>query len=855
MLNYKTLKNGLAILLFSICFITVKAQSQKDTIYFNLGWKETIKDSAAFYRLPVKKEGDLFRFKDYYVSGQLQMTGLSKDAVKILWDGRVIWYNKDGSLNQERNYKNNRLDGEFVTFLNNKRIVAIYKDGRFVKGAQNINQVRNNYYSEIKNDTVIEIVYYKDINGVRYENYRKVDSGRLLSKYYGENGELIGELSILENGYTKGLEVYYYYEPMRIKKINYYPFEKFLGETVYYPNGQLRTKFEYETDYKNTYYTEEGIELGSVTYLMNNDYLKPNNGTKYFFSYSYDDKDANKVVYLKKYTEGKLVREEYRYSDGTVKSISTYKDNAKQLQISYNEKGEEIARMQYENYYPFNGTEILENKETTYKDGELIKEVNYYPKTKLVFSEKTKEKETYFDKKGNILGVLEIDYQNRYAKPINGKRFYAGYDADISRIETYTKGFLTERTVFRAKLIGEKEKMKFKKTEYFENSNYNKIREVNYYSNGSKQSDIEYKGYDKKEGKFYNDKDELIGTYDYALEDGTLYEFFGESNVVNLMMVKSNGIISKLKRYDYGPYTRYGDVDAVLVEEIDNTCCSKSYNKDGDIFAEASYKDGKPWKGTIYDKQTKTKYTINKGQKNGVYKILDLGQINVLEEGEFVNDSREGTVKKYKYSGKLESIQTYKDNKLNGETSYFDNDGKLITSLIYKNDAPFEGTKLISSGYNKKPTEETYKNGVIIKRIFYDENGKRVTLYKDGKAFKTTAYHKNTDKKRLTYTVDNYYINGEVIRYDLQGKEQHRAVFKNNKLESGIVYLSARNTYDNRIAYIIVKKEKAKFTVTMKDTENKILFFAEETLEKGYTSKYINKLDLYIDNLYPESLY
>jgi len=130
-----------------------------------------------------------------------------------------------------------------------------------------------------------------------------------------------------------------------------------------------------------------------------------------------------------------------------------------------------------------------------------------------------------------------------------------------------------------------------------------------------------------------------------------------------------------------------------------------------------------------------------------------------------------------------------------------------------------------------------------------------VSQYKDGKEAQTTAYHKGTDKKRLSYTVENYYINGEVIRYDLEGKEQHRALFKNNKLESGVVYLTSRDTYDKRVAYVIVKKDNNKLSVTMRNNEDKVLFFAEEEIEKGYSSKYINKLNLYIDNLSPESLY
>ncbi|WP_299119686.1 hypothetical protein [uncultured Winogradskyella sp.] len=849
------LRHYLTLFFFMICLISIKAQSQQDTLYYNLNWKETVKDSAAFFRPPVKKEGDLFRVEDYYASGQLQMSGLSKKADRSVWQGKVSWYTEDGKLSQEGNYVNSRLDGEFVTFYNTEKLVAMYKDGRLVGGTQYRNQLRNNYYTEIKNDTIIEIIFDKDINGVRYENYSKVNKGRFLSKYYDEKGELIGELKILDNGYTKGEEVFYYYEPMRIRQIRYYPFERLLGETVYYPNRQIRTEFEYEPDYKKTFYSNEGIELGSVTYLMDYDYLKPNNGTEYFFSYGYKDTEPNTVVSLRTYNDSKLVKEELRYTDGKVKSVTTYKDNVKELQISYNEKGEEIARMVYQNYYPLTGTEITGNKKATYKDGELIKETNYYSNTKIVFSEVTKEKETYFDKKGNVLGTLEIDYQNKYAKPIKGKRFYAGYDSDISSIETYNKGFLKERTTFRTKLKSEKEKVDYKRTEYYEDNGYNKIRAIDYYSNGSKQSDIEYKGYDKMLGKFYNEKDELIGNYDYVAKDGTLYEFFPESDVISLVMTEVNGVVSKLKRYDYGPYRKYGDIDAVLMEEIDASCCSKSYNRNGDIFTEATYKDGKPWEGTIYDQPTKTKFTIKEGKRNGTYEVFDYNQEKIYEKGQFVNDKKEGIVKKYSYIGKLESIETYKNDKLNGETSYYDKDEKKISTLTYKNGDPFEGTKIVSSGYNKKPIEETYSNGIITKRISYDDNGKRVSKYKDGKETETIAYHENSDKKRLSYKVGNYYINGEVIRYDKNGKEQHRAMFKNNKLESGIVYLTSRDTYDKRVAYVILNKQEDKISVTMKNHEDNVVFFAEENLEKGYVSKYINKLNLYIDNLTPESLY
>lgn len=832
----------------------LKLQAQQDTIYYALNWKETIKDSAAFFRPPVRKEGNLFRVEDYFISGQLQMSGLSKTIDKTNWQGKVSWYNADGSLQQEGSYKNNKLDGKFISFQNKKKLVAIYKGGYFVEGSQNRAQGRNNYYAEIKNDTVVEIVYDNDIKGIRYENYSLRKGTQFLSKYYDEKGKLIGELN-RENSFNKGKEVLYYYQPMRVRQVRYYSNNMMLGETVYYPKGNIRTKFELQPEYKKTFFSVDGTQLGSVVYRLENDYLKAEDGSEYFFSYGYLDEKPDVVTKIKIYQAGKLQKEQLLYSNGAVKSVATYKDNKKELQISYNEQGDEIARMVYEGYYPFSGTEINGNKTVTYANGELVTEINYYPKTKLIFNKKTKEKEIYYDIEGRVIGSLEVKYENKYVKPLNGKRFYVGYDKDISSKETYKDGFVTERTTYSTKFMSESEKVDFKHTEYFKEASYDRAREVNYYSNGSKQSDISYIGYEKVLGKFYNDKDELLGTYDYEKKDGTLYEFFNNSNVIRLFKEQANGNLVRLKKYDYGNYRKYGDIDAVLIKDIDITCCSKSYKKNGNVFAEATYKDGKIWEGTVYDANEKNKTTVKEGKRHGVYKIYDYNLEDVLEEGFYINDKKEGLVKKYTHRGALKSIENYENDELEGETIYYNEDGKKISRLIYKKGKPFEGTKNILSGYGMKPVAETYKNGTLMQRVSYNESGKSVSKYLDKKVIKTIAYHKDSDKKRLSYTVEGYYIDGEVVRYNKNGKEQHRAFFKNNRLESGVVFITSRDTYDKRVAYIILNKQKNKITVTMKSDDDKVVFFAEENLEEGYSSKYIKKLNLYIDNLTPESLY
>lgn len=48
----------------------------KDTTYFDMEWQRTTKEKAFYYRLPVEKEGNRYRMRDYYMSGTLQMDGL-----------------------------------------------------------------------------------------------------------------------------------------------------------------------------------------------------------------------------------------------------------------------------------------------------------------------------------------------------------------------------------------------------------------------------------------------------------------------------------------------------------------------------------------------------------------------------------------------------------------------------------------------------------------------------------------------------------------------------------------------------------------------------------------------------------
>lgn len=849
------MKNNNTFLILFLVFIVisvVNAQQDK-TVYYNDLWQETTKDSASFYRLPAKKEGDLYRFKDYYISGQLQMSGLSSSSKNPRWQGKVTWYDKDGKISQQSNYNNNRLDGEFISFLNNKKLIANYNNGYFESGEYNITSSANKFYAVVKNDTITEIVYDKDLNGIRYEKYSVKGGTPFLTKYYGVNGEFIGE-STFKNNAVEGVEVFYYYNPMVVQDIRYYSKGQFLGSTFYYENGQVRTKFEQQPEYKNTYYTKTGEMLGDITFKLENGMLIPLDGVEYQFGYS--SKESDQIQSIKQYKNGDLIKEEARYNSRNIKSITTYKGTDKDLQISYNEQGEEIARLTYKDYLPFNGTEISRQGKVTYKEGKLLEEIQFYPNTQNMFCKKNQNEEIYYDKKGNIIGELKLSPGEYYGKAISGNRLLMNYNGDITGEEIYKNGNIVEQTYYRKRLFENNKYKTFKKIEYYEFGNYDKTKEINFYSNGQKQSEIEYKNYNKFKGNFYSDKGELIGSYNYLEKDGKLYEFFSESDVIKTIKHETQGQLKLLKRYEYGSNNYYANVHPILIEDTDVNCCSTFYSIEGTVIAKATYKNGKPFSGTMCNASREI-YTVSNGKFNGPYKRLDYNLTTVLEEGNYKDNKKEGEFKFYNYNSRIERKETYKNDKLNGKTIFYNENEKEIASLIYKDNLPQDGTLIIDYSYSKKPISEIYKNGQIVERISYDEtDGKRISEFKDGKEVKVTAYYKDTDKKRLTYNVKGMYVDDLVITYDKNGNELTRAEFKDGKLKSGTVYLAEQNAYAyNKTKYVILTKQDNLLKVVIKDKDEKTIFKAEEIVEEGDSVSYLKNLNIYLDYLYPSKLY
>lgn len=110
-----------ATLLFAI--LCVNGQSNViDTVYLNSKWEKTIKANATYFRTISKDKDGLYDCHDYWITGELQMTGKLSCLYPETRDGDYVWYYKNGEVQRRIKFFNNKIVGS----------VKLYRpDGQF----------------------------------------------------------------------------------------------------------------------------------------------------------------------------------------------------------------------------------------------------------------------------------------------------------------------------------------------------------------------------------------------------------------------------------------------------------------------------------------------------------------------------------------------------------------------------------------------------------------------------------------------------------------------------------------------------------------------------------------------------
>lgn len=202
------------------------------------------------------------------------------------------------------------------------------------------------------------------------------------------------------------------------------------------------------------------------------------------------------------------------------------------------------------------------------------------------------------------------------------------------------------------------------------------------------------------------------------------------------------------------------------------------------IVAKGIYKDGKPFNGT---------FVVELNDRSD-----DLELINVE------NFKKTGLQKVFGYRlDNLEKTYTIKDEKQNGMTTFYD-EGKVVGSLEYKNDEPYNGTLV-----NDEKTS-VYKNGKITEETFFEDS------YNKDKIQKQKIY----DNGILAKIKDHSFTIAE------KPQEFYEGIYRNGKPFSGYF-----ETEDNR-------------------EFKQVDYFEDGMLKFQYSNDYLKNMDNYRHQLY-----
>ncbi|MBV8325459.1 membrane-binding protein [Chryseobacterium sp.] len=391
--------------------LSVSVYAQERT-YFDENWEKTSKDKMEYYR-ETSAKGKLTLIKDYYKNGTLQMEGLASDTTPSneIFDGKVTWYTPEGKVMSSTTYSNGKHLGPSQSYDAKGRLIEemTYKaDDVFSGKIYSYKDPENEYfYNSI---TTYEnslpsrtLIYDEDIKGIRYESTFGKDSS-YETKYYGEKGKFIGAGN---SGSGENLLVDYYYNPMRVSKIEKYKSDGTIKEGVIYTKSGkvLQEQKRNKKDGYKTTYDESGKKIANLIYQYDkeNDSYKPIEGEDYQFSY-----DNTQISSIDVYKNGSVILNKSFDDNGKLVSEKTMKDDSP-LEIKfYSPDGKLKSTLTYKDDMPYNGTSYEGLNEIQYKDGISISTKNYSEDQKLISEKKLNTKQntyegTIYNSKGAIV--------------------------------------------------------------------------------------------------------------------------------------------------------------------------------------------------------------------------------------------------------------------------------------------------------------------------------------------------------------------------------------------------------------------------------------------------------------------
>ena len=707
--------------------------AQTDTIYFDQSWQPTVKENASFYRLPYVPSGNGYLLRDFFISRAKQFEGISLSTESEQYDGKATWYYENGNLEQVAEYKNGLLDGEFISYDENGNQLSkgIYKEnvpyeGSFCDMDQLLIRVSNYGNGEFKNAVTSEL---KTESKARIEvNVSDFSSQSGEIVFYGINGDKIGKLIVKDNQPYEGVNVEYFYNPMTVASITEVSGGEYKSPKKYfYRNGNIKELDYFKDDYynvsKTVYFNTNGNMTDSLVFSDGS----PLSGTKIEFFNTYDNPGAeDKIKTISTYKNGEIEGiYKYYYPNGTLQYETSFNQGVeKGDRITYDSLGNKLYTLSFKDGEPWTGIQKSENTVTSYKNGERIEEKSYYDNGQLMLSYNSDGLELAYDSNGNEISRM----QYKDGLPYDGTKIEIYY-GEIYSITVYSGGNLKKSTSYSA---GKPSYI----VDYNNDGGY--AKETTFYSSGFIFKEINYNSDGYEDFIIYYDKNGnqlgKLSKNNHGEYEGDMFEFDDE-NLTEHNLYK-DGVAIRTWKCQNGK----------LVSDVQYNGPSLFYDLSNNKKYTCTYKDGEPYEGekiefdADYNGITEISNYKN-GKLDGEYIGYEFiyNQDDASDEkGRLVpeykifyrNGEKEGVEKNYT-QGKLIKEMEYSNGMLNGNYEVYDLDGKLLSTMLYKDDYPYEGTS--------------------IEYDYYDNRISSIICYKDGKQEGEQKYYDYGELSRIEY--------------------------------------------------------------------------------------------------------
>ncbi|WP_324028199.1 hypothetical protein QSV08_09790 [Maribacter sp. BPC-D8] len=749
------MRNYKIVLLLHVFLVVTNLTAQKDTLYFNSRWNKTDKNNAAFFRLvPLEKEGNLFKVKDYYINGNLQMQGYWSNLEKETLHGNVTWYFEDGTKSIESEYKNGILEGANTIYKKGGQVSSkgIYKNNEAYSGSFIVYRLLQTYANGMLNG---EEISYAENGKIATRGVNK--NGK---RFNGEFTNTQTEKTTYKDGKNDGFTTSYY-DLNFIQKKQSYAISNGIkeGEEVsFHEDGKEKSR---------------GINKAGMLYngSFYNEYMRTIASYKDggFHGPLTTFNEKGKIISIREYVNGKV--------SGRVMSTGLFENK--------------ICECVYQNEKPFNGKECKGYDVYEYVDGQLVKLTSYNSE-----NEDEKIEIQFFQDKEKTKKIVNLNGETYELLYKQGKA-YSGQDYDriSGSLTTFKNGAKEGPFKINKKYKGYIASGNFKQEVYdgkieFENLE-SKTSTFCTYQNGKpidgtaiyKDTIVSYKNGLKHGletpmsayGAYNSPFDSISRNYKEGKLHGQI-QYFEESELIAEGLYQNNKPFTGVF-YEYPGGTSYTrntyNEGAQLKEEYiaqkfkaiyeykDNKLQQGKFYYNEELIAEGLYKNEIPFEGSFatLEKIDKNyfpeKYTLTsykKGEKNG---------------GETVVNFNENSI---------EEITQYKNGKILSSAIFLPFKDKASLEGTYKNNMPFSGDFLTTLAINLPDTDTKssyqsvshYENGRKSGMEYFTTMGSNMQVvldsvsYKDGKPFQGNLLEiYNSD------TLQHHYEEGNLVQTNI----------------------------------------------------------------------------------------